>query len=95
MAPGAPHQLGFPRSHDAAPAAVRALAQHGGTTGRRWLSGCREVVCQVATKIALRRRKTFSIQDFNAESHCEFKPSIWSTHTDCTGPQDAMALPCT
>lgn len=24
-------------------------------------------------------KKPFSIQDFNAESHCEFKPSIWST----------------
>lgn len=68
---------------DAAPVAVRARAQHSSTTGRRWLPGHGEVVCQVATKIALHRRKLFSIQDFNAESHCEFKPSIWGTYTDC------------
>lgn len=78
---------------DAAAAAVGA--QHCGTMGRRWLSGCREVSYQVATKVALQRRKNFSIQDFNAESHCELKPSIWSTYTDCTGPQDAVGLPCT
>lgn len=66
----APHLLGF--VHDAAPAAVCALAQHHRMTGRQWLSGCREVIYWVAMKIALQWRKSFSIQDFNAKSHCEF-----------------------